>query len=114
MIQKRALRVTDVLTFVSYTIDPYANTLASGNCSLSDGSVAGDWRLPTKDELLIISSAIVVNPNSFNSSAFGFVGIKTTVYWASDDVSYGVDVQDGIIARMANSTGYIWPVRSGL
>ena len=28
-----------------------ANTLASGSCGLSDGSMAGDWRLPNVNEL---------------------------------------------------------------
>jgi Protein of unknown function (DUF1566) len=29
-----------------------ANTLSNGTCGLTDGSVAGDWRLPNVKELL--------------------------------------------------------------
>ena len=29
----------------------FANTLASGSCGLSDGSIAGQWRLPNVNEL---------------------------------------------------------------
>jgi hypothetical protein len=30
--------------------ETWAANLASGTCGLSDGSSAGDWRLPTKTE----------------------------------------------------------------
>ena len=35
----------------------YVEQLSSGQCGLSDGSSAGDWRLPNNRELVIIDRA---------------------------------------------------------
>lgn len=56
--------VTDNLTGLTWLKDLFCiwgtwadgltatNTLAVGNCGLSDGSVAGDWRMPNRNELM--------------------------------------------------------------
>jgi Protein of unknown function (DUF1566) len=48
-----------------------ANALASGSCGLSDGSVAGDWRLPNIRELLSLIDFGFFNPALSNAAGTG-------------------------------------------
>ncbi|GFO65098.1 InlB B-repeat-containing protein [Geomonas paludis] len=65
-----------------------ANSFASGSCGLSDGSVAGEWRLPNRKELLSISSQNVADGGAWLNSQ-GFVNGQHTYYWTSDtDLNY--------------------------
>ncbi|MBJ6799866.1 DUF1566 domain-containing protein [Geomonas propionica] len=65
-----------------------ANSFASGSCGLTDGSVAGDWRLPNRKELLSISSQNVSDGGAWLNSQ-GFVNGQHTYYWTSDtDLNY--------------------------
>ncbi|MBB1127437.1 DUF1566 domain-containing protein, partial [Thiospirillum jenense] len=59
-----------------------AGVLASGvtGSDLSDGSVAGDWRLPTISEL----RALTTNPQRILSTSVGpFSGVQSFNYWSS-------------------------------
>ncbi|QWV94728.1 DUF1566 domain-containing protein [Geomonas oryzisoli] len=65
-----------------------ANALASGSCGLTDGSAAGQWRLPNRKELLSISSQNVSDGGAWLNSQ-GFVNGLHTYYWTSDtDLKY--------------------------
>lgn len=54
------------------------NNLASGNCGLEDGSSAGQWRVPNRQELLSLSDRAPTFPQAsyFNGQA-GAVGVTT-------------------------------------
>ena len=53
-----------------------AATLKDGDCGLTDGSTAGDWRLPTKDEWMVTTASgltmgCVIGPGHFLTSDSG-------------------------------------------
>ena len=59
-----------------------ANALADGNvaCGLADGSVAGDWRLPNRNELASLFDLGTRNPALPAGHPFMDVGV---IYWSS-------------------------------
>lgn len=65
-----------------------AGTLAAGACGLSDGSVAGSWRLPNRKELLSIMSFQQANGATWLDSQ-GFVNGIHGWYWSSDSYAPG-------------------------
>ena len=44
------------------------NSLASGQCGLTDGSVAGDWRMPNRNELQSLSDMETNRADRFNQT----------------------------------------------
>ncbi|MDM8557989.1 DUF1566 domain-containing protein [Candidatus Parabeggiatoa sp. HSG14] len=110
-----------------------AASLASGQCGLSDGSKAGQWRLPTKEELEAMIDKKYSSPVLSNAAGTGkwqegdaFSSVQTDFYWSSSadyadettsawyvDIDDGyVDIDDGYVYNdgWAN-TGFVWPVR---
>jgi len=86
-----------------------ARGLQSGNCGLTDKSTAGQWRLPTKDELL---------RRQQNQS--GFSNVRAGYYWSdganafNPGYAYVVYMSDGGVAYgLKSGSFYVWPVRSG-
>jgi hypothetical protein len=59
-----------------------ANTLTSGACGITDGSVAGDWRVPNVMELLSLINYGVSGPYSYLSDQ-GFIGFSAAGCWSS-------------------------------
>lgn len=60
-----------------------ANALAAGQCGLSDGSTAGDWRMPNRNELLSLADRALGNHADFfdwNYSATAAVGNQPAVF----------------------------------
>jgi uncharacterized protein DUF1566 len=57
------------------------NTLAAGKCGLSDGSKAGDWRLPNTRELQSVMDNRTVAPALPLGNPF--VNVQPTLYWSS-------------------------------
>jgi hypothetical protein len=97
-----------------------ANGLASGQCSLTDGSTAGHWRLPNVRELLSLidydHSAPAFPPGS------PFTGLQASVrYWSSTRVTnndlnaWDIDFDIGTVNRQQAKTltYYVWPVSGG-
>lgn len=80
--------------------------LASGRCGLTDNSKAGDWRLPTKDELL----------NVFSSKSL-FTNVQTNYYWTetmsgTSSTPIGCHVTSGTCLPLGSGVlDYVWPVR---
>lgn len=102
-----------------------ANALASGACGLTDGSVAGDWRLPNKNELQSLINRQQSNPGVWLNTV-GFSGVNTGTldydaeyYWSSSSYnsSYVWYVHFGTGKTGANykNSSYpsVWPVRGG-
>jgi hypothetical protein len=85
--------------------------------NLNDGSQEGDWRLPTKKELVGIRTGTEA-VNSSNMQAFS--GVQTIYYWSSStDVDYTsdawlVNLYSGHVGSSYKmNTFYVWPMRGG-
>lgn len=114
-----------------------AAALSDGDLDgLTDGSVDGDWRLPTKQEWEEFVDRSYSGPPVSNSARNGqwsegnpFTGIQSTAslgdlgdyYWSSEEESAGVIwacYTGGYGSLMANDDimsfpQYVWPVRDG-
>jgi hypothetical protein len=107
-----------------------ANQLASGSCGLTDGSTAGQWRMPNINELESLVDVSRANPAVSSGSPFTQISLASA-YWSSTTYMAvtsramsirftdgrwinGIDARDGsqdnTKATAANS---LWAVRSG-
>ena len=96
-----------------------ANTLASGSAGLTDGSKAGDWRLPNGNELLSLIDVAYFNPALPNGHPF--IGVQSSNYWSRTNNSYGTTMYAWYVYMESGKVGcgykgyttyYVWPVRS--
>ena len=94
------------------------STVQNGTpASLSDGSAAGAWRLPTIGEF----QALITGTEPIRSSdMYKFINIKGQgyVYWSSssyntDDAWYVTMAYGSVFSGVKYYNGYVWPVRSG-
>jgi len=117
-----------------------AAALASGQCGLTDGSSAGDWRLPTKDEWsATIAQAVALGctffvaggapPSLTNAAGTGcllsgggtsFAGVVSVSYWSSTsyegipEAGWFANLGTGIVNRGIKVLSLqVWPVRGG-
>ncbi len=99
-----------------------ANNLANGQCSLTDGSTARDWRLPNLRELLSLIDYNQAAPAIPTGSPFINVqGTGNSRYWSSTTVAnntpnaWDIDFNVGTVNRnQAKTNTYaVWPVRGG-
>ncbi len=103
-----------------------AATLAGGTHGLKDGSIAGDWRLPTKEELKAFIDQDYKNPALCNTKGDGkwsegdvFHDVQSHGYWCSSecvrhpDHAWLVLMTHGTVNHGKKSFKYyVWPVRS--
>jgi len=102
------------------------NGLAGGTCGLSDGSAAGDWRLPNLNELESLVDAAAGNPGIGLGIAFS--NVSNAVYWSSTTYfggeegspgawairfSDGQYINDGVTNNKATANNAVWAVRGG-
>jgi hypothetical protein len=105
-----------------------ANTLAAGNCGLTDGSTASQWRLPNLREMQSLIHYGFSLPAVPNTSGLGqwtegnpFAGVQSNSYWSSTtfvgntDFAWFVYLGTGNVTGdiKDNNTHYVWPVRGG-
>ncbi len=95
-----------------------ANTLANGSCGLSDGSIAGQWRLPNVNELHSLIDLAQLSPALPAGHPFTLTTLG--IYWTSTtnpgqtSVAHIMSVGTGFVGNgFKTSTRYVWPVRGG-
>ncbi len=93
------------------------NALASGACGLSDGSVAGDWRLPNMLELESLLNLGVADPDGWLVTS-GFTGLYGVVHWSSTTMESNPTTALGFSSAMGfmalgtkGATYEVWAVR---
>ena len=98
--------------------------LADGLCMLTDGSSAGDWRLPNSNELASLVYQTYYNPTLPNTAGTGqwsygdpFLYVNSHNYWTSNATSnraWTVNMSDGQVEHhYFISEHWVWPVRGG-
>jgi len=99
-------------------------SLANGQCGLTDGSEAGDWKLPSKAEWETFYSADYDYPALVNtvgdaqwSEGDAFTEVQSNRYWSSTEYDSGFAWSAGMYyGYMAFNNkahdGYVWAVRS--
>jgi hypothetical protein len=116
-----------------------AAALANGQCGLTDGSSAGDWRLPSKDEwVATIARAVALGckfggpgspPSLTNDAGTGclnsghgtsFAGVASGFYWSSSTeetvptLAWDAILVDGnVVNDDKGGSIRVWPVRGG-
>jgi hypothetical protein len=96
-----------------------ANELAHGDCNLSDGSVAGNWRLPNRKELLSLVDLGQYDPPL--PSGHPFLNVQSDSYWSATtnegdtNKAWYIFLISGSVSYDNKTTFayYVWPIRGG-
>jgi hypothetical protein len=113
-----------------YDAETYCATLANGMAGLTDGSNAGQWRLPSKEELEGIGTdppatwyegyPSFPNPSvPWTMPGAPFTNVQSINYWSGTSSDHGIDYAwyVGMVGGFVSSRSksyyglYVWPVR---
>ena len=106
-----------------------ANQLASGQCSLTDGSTAGQWRMPNINELESLVDVSQTNPSVSAGNPFANINL-VKAYWSSTTYTAlpsnamairftdgrwinGIDSGDTNFNNTKSVVNALWAVKSG-
>ncbi len=103
------------------------NGLADGSCGLTDGSNAGDWRLPNRRELFSLVHDEYYNPAVPNTAGTDkwsegdpFNSVQSGYYWSSTTIAdctlyaWDLSMYNGhVYSNFKPDNDYVWPVRGG-
>jgi hypothetical protein len=102
------------------------NQLASGACGLTDGSKAGDWRMPNLNELESVVDVSASNPAL--TAGNPFINVSNAIYWSSTSyyggetgspnawairMSDGRYINDSVSNAKTTASNGVWAVKSG-
>jgi len=104
-----------------------AQALADGTCGLTDGSVAGEWHLPSVNQLQSLIDYEYSNPPLSNGAGTAqwsegdvFTGVLLDHYWLSTSFAdfppnaWYIYFDTGDLEIFGKTTiCYVWPVRAG-
>jgi hypothetical protein len=93
------------------------NSLSSGSCGLNDGSVAGDWRMPNRKELLSLIDHSLYDPSLPQGHLF--TNVRSGYFWSSTSVAEDTDEAwlvtsySGVVVPATKTLDFynVWPVR---
>jgi hypothetical protein len=97
-----------------------ANTLNSGECGLTDGSIEGDWYLPNRNELMSLLDLGKSNPAL--PTGHPFENFQSFFYWSSTtfanfpDFAWSVGFNFGFVGnsfKFDDTLFFVLPVRGG-
>jgi hypothetical protein len=95
----------------------WSSVVVSGTCGLSDGSVEGDWWLPTRSQLYVLTHG--TEPVR-SGTPRAFTGVQSDDYWSSTtyaDITSGAWLvylgSGGVIYDAKTRSIYVWPVCGG-
>jgi hypothetical protein len=93
------------------------NGLANESCGLTDGSQAGDWRLPNRYELESLLDMSNYNPAL--PTGHPFSNVQSIYYWSGTSYAFNTDsawyvyLPNGGVSYIIKTIPYcVWPVRS--
>lgn len=126
--------ITNTYGYLSWAdANSWVAGIQNGKCGLTDGSATGDWRMPTKTELMaMVANAKkqgFTNPTLTNAAGTGpwtsgdaFTGLtQFSYYWSSTTYAFNtnlawvIQLQDGAMGYFSKVAiqNYVWPVRGG-
>ncbi len=96
------------------------NGLADGSCGLSDGSSAGDWRMPNLNEFRSLIDPGTTNPPLPSGHPFTNLPPGNNFYYSSTTdvgtptLTWGMMMETGSVQPSTKAfASYVWPVRGG-